>query len=212
MARNKFLHTFYPAAPLLALFSIVTPVLASAQSQSPVVSAPAHELHLSVDPAQSSVHWTLPTALHTVHGTFNLRRGSLTVDPASGHISGEIVAAAASGESGNASRDSRMHAEILESSRYSDVSFRPDRLEGQTPGQGSSDFKLHGIFSLHGADHEITVPVHAEIAAANWKGSAKFTIPYVQWGLKDPSRFVLRVNPAVEIELQLAGKLAAGPQ
>src|ERR1700733_14168635 len=42
----------------------------------------ASEIILAVDPTQSSVHWTVDSALHTAHGTFATKRGSLQFDPA----------------------------------------------------------------------------------------------------------------------------------
>ena len=92
-----------------------------------------------------------------LHGTFHVQRGTVAVDPATGKASGEIVVDAASGESGNNRRDRKMHNEILESSQYSEVGFRPDRAAGTIVAQGKSSLKLHGIFSLHGADHELSV-------------------------------------------------------
>ena len=88
----------------------------------------ANEVVLTLDTAQSKVHWTLGTTLHTVHGTFALKRGTVRFDPESGKASGEIVADATSGESGNTSRDKRMHKEILESVRYAEVIFHPDHF------------------------------------------------------------------------------------
>src|SRR5436189_5086017 len=86
---------------------------------------------LVVDTTQTKVEFTLPSLLHTVHGEFRLKRGALTFDAASGKVSGELVVDAISGASGNESRDKRMHAAILESAKYPDVVFRPDRGDGK---------------------------------------------------------------------------------
>src|ERR1700686_3229903 len=175
--------------------------------QSSYAARAAAQLVLSVDPAKSTVHWSVESSLHTVHGTFHVKRGTLSVDPATGKASGEIVVDATSGESGNDGRDRRMHKEILESARYSEVVFRPDRADGTIAAQGNSSLKLHGIFSLHGADHELSVPTQATLREDQWKGTAAFEVPYIEWGLKNPSNFLLKVKPVVEVELDLAGSV-----
>jgi polyisoprenoid-binding protein YceI len=128
-------------------------------------------------------------------------------DPATGSASGEFVADATSGQSGNDGRDKKMHTEILESARYTEVIFRAKRIEGKVLAQGSSNVQVHGTFVLHGAEHELTVPVQAELNGNRWKGSAKFSVPYIQWGLKSPNTFLLKADPIVEIGLELSGTL-----
>jgi polyisoprenoid-binding protein YceI len=198
-----------------AVFTLGLLLSASAahRPQQPGAPTLAKELALNVDPGQSTVHWVLGSTLHTVHGTFALKRGTLQLNPESGKASGEIVVDAVSGESGNTSRDKRMHKEILESQRYTEVAFRPDHADGSIPSQGSSSLQLHGIFLMHGAQHELTIPVQAELTNGRWKGTAKFSVPYIQWGLKNPSNFFLKVDPAVEIELAFEGGVQTlGPQ
>jgi polyisoprenoid-binding protein YceI len=184
-------------------------VSARAWTQSPqtALEAKPGEVILRLDPAQSKLHWTLGSTLHTVHGTFALKRGEVQFDPASGSASGEIVADATSGASGNDGRDKKMHREILESSRYGEVIFRPTRIEGKVSTQGSSHVQVQGTFLLHGSEHELTVPIDAELAGDHWKGSAKFDVPYIQWGLKSPNTFLLKADPVVEIELEMGGAL-----
>jgi polyisoprenoid-binding protein YceI len=165
----------------------------------------ANEIVLALEPAQSKVHWTLGTTLHTVHGTFAVKRGTVRIDPETGKASGEIVADATSGQSGNDSRDKRMHKEILETSRYAEVVFRPDQVEGKVPASGPVSVQIHGTFLLHGSEHELTVPVQAELTGERWKGTAKFRIPYIDWGLKNPSNFLLKTDPTVDIDLQMTG-------
>ena len=49
-------------------------------------------------------------------------------------------------------RDRKMHKEVLESERYPEISFRPDRVEGPVASQGKSSVKVHGMFRIHGVD------------------------------------------------------------
>ena len=67
--------------------------------------------------------------------------------------------------------------------------------------------QVHGILVLHGSEHELTVPVQAELAADHWTGNGKFSVPFIDWGLKNPSNFFNKVDHAVEIELELQGSL-----
>jgi hypothetical protein len=60
---------------------------------------------------------------------------------------------------------------------------------------------------LHGGEHELTIPVQAEFAGDHWTASAKFNVPFIDWGLKNPGNFFLKVNHAVEIELEMQGSV-----
>jgi polyisoprenoid-binding protein YceI len=184
--------------------ALLSSALAAPPRPSPLVPD-GKEIALEVDPAQSKVHYTVDTTLHTVHGTFALKKGSLRFDPETGKAAGEITVLATSGDSGNSSRDERMHKEILETPKFPDAVFRPNQIEGKVSTAGPSDLKVHGVLSLHGGDHEIVALVHAELSGDHWKGSAKFDVPYIQWGIKDPSNWMLKVKPIVNIEIDLAG-------
>src|ERR1700730_4066112 len=174
-----------------------------------VTSTAAQEKALQLDPSQTSVNFTLGDVLHTVHGSFQLKRGSLELEPASGKISGEVVVDAGSGQSGSGMRDRKMHKEGLESNRYPEIAFRPDRIEGAVASQGKSSVKVHGMFSIHGVDHEITVPAEVEMAADHWTATVHFTVPYAKWGMKNPSTLFLRVNDSVEIDLAAIGNVVS---
>ncbi|MGA2430028.1 MAG: YceI family protein [Candidatus Acidiferrum sp.] len=167
------------------------------------------EIILTVNPAQSTVHWSVDSSLHLVHGTFALKSGALHFDSGTGRAGGEIVVSAISGESGNASRDARMHKEILESTKYPDLIFQPTQIDGHIAVSGASDAKLHGVFSIHGADHDLIAAVHAELTGNHWKGTTQFEVPYVRWGIKDPSNFLLKVKHVVSVELELSGEVKA---
>jgi polyisoprenoid-binding protein YceI len=168
-------------------------------------AATTHEVALTLDPAQSKVHFNVDSTLHMVHGTLALKSGSLQFDPQSGKTSGSIVVSTVSCETGNSSRDQRLHKEILETWKFADATFRPSQIDGQVSLTAPSDFKLKGIITLHGTDHELIADVHSEFSGDHWKGIAKFDVPYTKWGIKDPSNFLLHVKPVVNVELDLTG-------
>jgi polyisoprenoid-binding protein YceI len=165
----------------------------------------AQEATLNFDPAQTTVNFTLGDVLHTVHGSFRLKTGQVRFDPATNSISGELVVDAPSGNSGSTGRDRKMHKEILQSVRYPEVTFRPDRVDGKVLASGRSAVQVHGMFGILGVEHEITVPAQVELAPDHWSLTVHFAVPYVKWGLKDPSTFILRVEKTVDIDLNARG-------
>jgi polyisoprenoid-binding protein YceI len=200
--RSRTARVFY-----LLLATPLTLAVLSALPQHAAPRPPASEITFGVDPAQSKVHWTLESTVHTVHGSFAFKKGNIQVDTSTGKATGEIVVDATSGNSGNDGRDKKMHREVLESAKYSDIIFRPERVEGQISQQGLCNVQVQGGLLLHGSEHEITVPIQGELAGDHWTGTAKFRVPFIDWGLKNPSNFFLKVNHAVEIELELKGSL-----
>jgi polyisoprenoid-binding protein YceI len=170
-------------------------------------AASAQQSTLTLDPAKTTVSFTLGDVLHTVNGSFRLKRGTLQLDPRAGKLTGEIVVDAKSGDTGSKMRDGKMHREILESEQYPEITFRPDRLEGTVSSIGKSAVKVHGIFTIHGVDREIEVPAAADLAEDHWTATLHFTIPYVKWGMKNPSALFLRVDESVQIDIVAAGTL-----
>src|SRR5580704_773868 len=197
------------AASLLpASFIAITALLAlSALPQHAAPQTLGRDLVLDLDPTQSQMRWSLGSTVHTVHGTFALKKGSFQLEPGSGKASGQIVVDASSGNSGNDSRDKKMHKEVLDSAHHGEVVFRPDRVEGKISDQGTCNVQVHGVFVLLGKEHELTVPVQAELAGEHWTGNAKFGVPFIDWGLKNPSNFLLKVDHVVEVELELKGSV-----
>lgn len=188
---------------ILGIAVFLAATAAPPRSQS-TEAAPGESV-LVMDPDQSKLHFSVESTLHTVHGTFNLKNGTLHFDPQSGKAGGEITVYTTSGDSGNSSRDAKMHKDVLESSKFSSAVFRPLQIEGKVTREGDSDVKLHGVILLHGAEHEIVVPVHADLNGDHWKGTATFDVPYIQWGMKDPSNWLLKVKPVVHIQIEAAG-------
>jgi polyisoprenoid-binding protein YceI len=167
--------------------------------------AAAQELQVAIDPATTEVHWTLSGNVHTVHGTFKVKRGQIRFDPATGTASGELVVDAASGESGNKDRDRRMHTSIIESEKYTEIAFVPDKILGPINLAGDSALQIHGRFRIHGAEREATLPAQTHFAGKQMTATLHFPVPYVQWQIKNPSNFLFRVSPMVDIDIQAVG-------
>jgi polyisoprenoid-binding protein YceI len=168
-------------------------------------SGQAQQLSFRLSPAHTQITFTLADILHTIHGSFNLRNGDLQYDTKSALVRGSLAIDATSGRSGNRTRDRRMHGEILETARYPDIVFHPDRVDGQVASSGVSNLQVHGIVSIRGGEHELTVPLRMQMFADHWVADSHFTVPYVKWGIKNPSRLMLRVSESVEIDVHASG-------
>jgi polyisoprenoid-binding protein YceI len=190
------------------LFLTVLLSAASAPSGPQAAQPAAKQIALTLDPAQTKVHFMVDSTLHAVHGSLALKSGSLEFDPQTGKASGAIVVNAVTADTGNSSRDQRLHKEILETWKFAEATFRPSQIDGQVSLTAPSDFKVKGIITLHGTDHELVADVHSEFSGDHWKGTAKFDVPYTKWGIKDPSNFFLHVKPVVSVDLELAGTTA----
>jgi polyisoprenoid-binding protein YceI len=178
-----------------------------------LILAPASQAQVNVvqiDPARTKIEFSLGGTAHTVHGTFALKSSVLRFDPSTGKMDGSIVADATSGESGNGNRDSRMHREILESSKFTEIVFTPMQMSGAFAAEGVSKLQVSGRIRLHGLEHDVTLPVDVKADGGKLEITAHMDIPYVQWGLKNPSNFFLRVSETVGIEIHAAGRLLSG--
>ncbi len=163
----------------------------------------------NVNPDASTVNFTLGDVMHSVNGTFHVQSGSVDFDTADPKISGSVVVAAGSGKSGNDTRDHKMAKDILEAAKFAEVSFVPTSYQGNISTSGDSTIQVAGTFTIHGTPHDLTVPMQIHMDGANCTVKTHFVLPYVKWGLKDPSNFVLRVAKEVGIDLVLVGRLSS---
>jgi polyisoprenoid-binding protein YceI len=181
---------------LLAVLPLLCTPFALAQHQA-----------FNINPDSSTVAFTLG-GHDTTNGTFRVSKGVVNFDPTSPNLSGLVDVSAASGNSGNTTRDKKMTTQVLEVAKFSDVTFVPQTYTGTLAPTGDSTLQVTGIFTLHGTPHNLTVPMQLHIDGAKCTAKAHFVVPYVQWGLKDPSIFILKVAKEVDINLTLVGFLA----
>jgi polyisoprenoid-binding protein YceI len=167
----------------------------------------AQQRTLELDPAQTQIYYVLGGTLHTVHGLFQMRSGVINFDPATGAASGAIIVDAASGNSGTESRDKKMDKDVLQTEQYHEIAFYPKKVIGSVPSQGQTQIQVQGVFRLHGSDHEMTMVLPVQINGTQVRANSQFVVPYVAWGMKDPSTLFLRVAKEVQIRIETSGTL-----
>ena len=170
-------------------------------------SGRAEERVLVLDPARTEVRFTLGATLHSVGGSVRVARGEIRLDPDGGSASGEVVLDARSAQAGNRLRDRDMHQNVLESERFPEIVFRPERVVWDEPGRRSGRMALHGVLAIHGSDHAIVLRTTTTGEGDRVHAEARIEIPYVAWGLKDPSNWLLRVAKQVEVTVSVKGTL-----
>jgi polyisoprenoid-binding protein YceI len=171
-------------------------------------SALAQHQTFTVSPESSDVSFTLGGSDHGTHGTFHVQSGSISFDLTSPQMSGSVIVAAGSGKTGNDSRDKKMTDTVLDAPHFADVSFAPQSYHGTIAPVGDSTIQVTGTFTLHGTPHELTVPMQIHVDRAQCTARTHFIVPYVKWGLKDPSVFILKVAKEVDVNLTLVGHLS----
>jgi len=174
----------------------------------PTLLAQAQQKTFTLDPAQTKVNFTVDSTLHTVHGDFRLKRGSIQFDNATGQAGGEIVVDSDSGESGSDGRDKKMHKDILESPKYSDIVFTPQHIKGTVAAEGKSQIEVEGTLTMHGKSKPATMPLEVQLQGGAGTADGSFTVKYQEWGMKSPSTFILHVSDKVQIHVHAAGKMA----
>ncbi len=162
---------------------------------------------VTLEPSKTLVEFRLGGALHTTHGKFQLKGGIIKADSATGKAEGTIVVDAASGDSGNPLRDNRMTNGVLEAAKYPEITFSPLHIDGHLDRGGGFQARLEGLLKLHGMEHDIVIDAHGTLIDDNLVATAHFSVPYVEWGLSDPSVLFLAVAKQVDIDITAASRI-----
>ena len=181
-------------------------VLALAAVLAPAVVAQHQTFAVNSD--ASEVKMTLKTSHEVVNGTFHIQSGSIEFDRSDSKMSGSVVVLAGSGKTGNDSRDKKMDKDILKIDEYTTVSFAPKTYTGTIAPSGDSTIQVSGVLTLLGNPHDITIPLQIHMDGSKAAAEAHFVIPYVQWGLKNPSFMFWKAENDVAISLNLVGRIS----
>jgi hypothetical protein len=138
-----------------------------------------------------------------------LKTAAIKIVQSTGKASGKIVVDAASGQSDDSLRDSRMRNSVLEVGQYPEITFvaRRAELEGRPRGP-QLNARLIGALVLHGSSHEFTLHLMITRQGNNFMVKTHFVIPYVSWGLEDPSVLFLTASKQVDIDVTSAGHVS----
>ena len=92
--------------------------------------------------------------------------------------------------------------------QFSAVSFAPKSYTGSIAPSGDSMIQVSGVFTLLGSPHNMTIPmkIHREKSTAT--ATAQFIVPYVDWGLKNPSFLIWKAENTVAIDLSVVGQIS----
>lgn len=170
-----------------------------------LAQTPASKVTVHLDPQKSAIHWTLDGNFHTVHGTFQLKGGAMTFDPATGAAEGEFLVDVATGQSDNKARDGKMQREVLESKTFPEAFFHPVKVSGALKPDGTQNVTVEGTFNVHGKDHPLTLQMQVKMNGTEATATTRFTIPYVAWGMKDESTLIFRVAKDVDVDITAQG-------
>jgi polyisoprenoid-binding protein YceI len=180
--------------------------LAFALLLAPVGLAQPHTFN--VNPDASQVKMTLKTTREVVNGTFHVQSGLVGFDRSNSKMSGLIVVLPGTGDTGNNLRDKKMRNDILKASQFTTITFAPNARTGDIASSGDSTIQVSGVFTLLGNPHDLTIPMQIHIDGSRATATAHFVVPYVQWGLKDPSFLWWKAEHDVAIDLNLVGQVS----
>lgn len=171
-------------------------------------AALAQHQTFTVNPDTSEIKMTLNTTHEVVNGSFHLQSGSINFDRTASTISGIVIVAAGTGKTGNDSRDKKMDKDILKADEFATVSFAPKTYSGTIAASGDSSINVRGVFTLLGTAHDLTIPMQIHIDGSKVTVKGQFVVPYVNWGLKNPSFLIWKAENDVAIDINLVGQIS----
>jgi len=200
---------------LLLLAALQFATAASGRGAEPVAeaapSAPPLAATYKIDTGASTAGFTLGATMHTVTGIGRKVAGEFTLEPSGAgrwRVAGEVHVDAGSLDTGNIKRDFKMHNSTLEVTRYPLLRFSPATAAGALPEglraeAGSFPLKLSGKLEIRGVAREISLDVVATFRGSRLVVDGSFPISFLDWGVPDPSVFVLRVDKVLAASFHL---------
>ncbi len=192
-----------PTSLLATILFAATALAPAALSAQPS----AGMLTVELDPEATQVTFEVGATGHDVEGSFAFKEGQISFDPATGKASGELVVDATSGKTGNGSRDKTMNKKVLESDEFPTFVLRPEAVVGELAAEGASTVTIKGVLEVHGGTHPVEIEAELERTGDGFTATARFEVPYVEWGMHNPGILFLRVDDVVHVTVEAEGRL-----
>ena len=159
---------------------------------------------LELTSQNTDVHFEVDSTWHLVKGKASKISGAVYRDSSS-EIQGEVRIPVASLTTDSAMRDRKMLV-VMGAPTFSEIVFRVTALEGLTAAvvNGYGPLQIHGNLSIR----EITKPVILSGTLATQPNGAldvngTTTISWADYGVEDPSIFIAKLSPTVNISFTL---------
>jgi polyisoprenoid-binding protein YceI len=196
----------------ICVLLLALPVLISLRALAAEPIPPGKIAAFELDPAQTTITYSLDGWPHHSVGTFKLKHGLIELDPASGKMDGIITVDAASGDSGHSVRDDRMKSTVLEVDQYPEISFVPRQVVSHGILAKEFPVTVEGLMALHGGQHDLAIEATVSREGDSVTINANFVIPYVAWGLDDPSILMFQVAKVVSLDVTAVARLSWRPR
>lgn len=177
----------------------------AATPASPVAPAPpAGQVSLPLDPAASSLTFTIHRPGESIDGTVGKYEGEVTLYPSNLKRGATVVlrVEAVSLQTGNRIRDGKMRKSHLEVERFPQIVFRSTSIQ-----VAERKALVEGTLALHGAERSLIVPasIRYDNGLLTAEGSVRLT--YSDYGIPIP-RFLWLV---MDDEIVVRFRFVAGP-
>ena len=169
---------------------------------------------IALDPDRTEVTFSLGALFHTVQGHGTPLATTLEFVPGEDLLTGAVILPAAGLTTDNQRRDRRMQGHVLQSEAHGDIILTLERAYGPFDPETGGDLQVEGSLQLLGASHPVSFPLEITILLdeeGQFRAKGAFMVPYVLWGLKDPSMVFLRVDKEVRVSFSAAGSISAIP-
>ena len=201
-------RSLLPALSLVLLTASPADAQQTPAHQKPSAAIPARNIEIHFDSSGTQIRFKVGSLMRDVRGSFQFKGGAIAIDPDSTLAQGQLLVDATTGRTGSAARDKEMQEEVLESKRYPSIFFHVEHLRGQVPkADGSSDVIAEGTMNIHGGDHPMQMKVHLVRVGNVLSATTRFTVPYVEWGMKNPQRSFVHLSKVVQVDVNAKGTI-----